>query len=442
MCARELGAASASFLGVTNPRMDRWSAARVLGTPRGGGLLADPAARASRARRGARRAAALEPRHQLGERGARQLGADGARLGLGGEVRQVLFDLRAVVVVGGARRRGRVPPTRSRRIGRGLVRTRRRPGSLRDLVRLPHLPGAFARARGHRALARVRGVHLEQEPPGRRALGARHLFDRRRRELRGARRGARQVPLQQQREQLLADAWLGDLAVQEHQSAELGHVRPRAPRQLGARQRRDRRRRPRRLLRVRDGGAPRRRREPLSDARAAARLHCPPLERPRVERALARRVRTRDAGLAFPTPHAMQPRTHFFLRDARRRRACTSRIPCTASARRARRRGGRRRNASRRSHMGMSRARFGRTPLSDSRGSRSSPETPPPPPRPRPTGPSRPETPPAPPRSARASAASRRTNARGERRADAVGADVVVAAGERRERDQRVRDDT
>jgi len=46
MSARELGAASASFLGVTNPRMDRWSAARALGTPRGV-ALADPAARAS-----------------------------------------------------------------------------------------------------------------------------------------------------------------------------------------------------------------------------------------------------------------------------------------------------------------------------------------------------------------------------------------------------------
>mmetsp|Transcript_7481 Transcript_7481/g.31136 ORF Transcript_7481/g.31136 Transcript_7481/m.31136 type:complete len:226 (+) Transcript_7481:2213-2890(+) len=42
----ERGAASASFLGVTKARMDRWSGARALGTPRGV-ALADPAARPS-----------------------------------------------------------------------------------------------------------------------------------------------------------------------------------------------------------------------------------------------------------------------------------------------------------------------------------------------------------------------------------------------------------
>ena len=40
------GAASAAFLGVTNPKMDRWSGARALGTPRGA-AIAPPAARAS-----------------------------------------------------------------------------------------------------------------------------------------------------------------------------------------------------------------------------------------------------------------------------------------------------------------------------------------------------------------------------------------------------------
>ena len=156
MCARELGAASASFLGVTNPRMDRWSAAR----------LGDAARRGPRRPRGARASASFagvlaEPprsnRATSSGSAARASSARTARRGLGGRSTPGPFRF-----AGGRRRRralGSAVLGSLRRgvgeIGRGLVRTRRRPRSLRDLVRLRTPPGAATRARAATARARA-----------------------------------------------------------------------------------------------------------------------------------------------------------------------------------------------------------------------------------------------------------------------------------------------